>query len=101
MYSSKVVPFDIETTGKDLEKFQTLGDKEESLYKFLQNTLELNILTVSTTGVGGLSIFALSHLSWEREDALNLALKGDEYYNPTSILVMWIMCLVENSQYRF
>ena len=81
---------ELDLTIESLQRSKQTG----SVHQFLQNTLELNLLTLSTCGVGTLSIFLLSLLQWESPDIKVLIQEGKDYYDKTSLLFMWILTFV-------
>ena len=74
------------------------GSKHESYFhKFLQNTLELNILTMVASALGGLSVYLLSLLHWEKENAEELVRENKVFYSEDSIIIIWILNFVRHS----
>ena len=89
----KPLPEEKKELDLNVESFQR-SKQSGSVHQFLQNTLELNLLTLSTCGVGTLSIFLLSLMQWESPNIKIMIQEHKEYYEKDSLLFMWILTFV-------
>ena len=89
----KPLPEEKKELDLNVESFQR-SKQSGSVHQFLQNTLELNLLTLSTCGVGTLSIFLLSLMQWESPNIKIMIQERKEYYDQDSLLFMWILTFV-------
>jgi hypothetical protein len=79
---------------RDVDLFHRTKELDGKFYKFLQNTLELNIFTLIASVLGGLSVYLFSLLPWEKDDVVALAQQNQTFYSEDSILIIWIFNFV-------
>src|SRR5690242_16914434 len=75
-----------------------LKDKAE-FHKLLTTTIEVNIFTVSAAFIGGVSVYLLSLMPWETDDAKTAIRTGDQWYYKWTYTVLWLVGIVGYCMY--